>query len=273
MLGNVAGGFVLLVVLCADATSALALSDEPVLPPCRHAGETRIPVPVWREDLSGVQPLMSGRVSDAGKIVYVSYSAPRQDVQVEESDVAYTVALRPGRHEPDAVVEKVTFWGPAQSAQDNVHFSGFYALQTAGAAMGGIMLHRLETLDIVSSRRFCIAGHLSVRPAIERVPPVGQTAFLPWCRLSHETRISIPTWEPQLTAEDRLPSEPPTGDGKIVYVSFDAPKKHCDRDPDRLLAFSLVKTESDRAGVDGIAVNFRGNANRSTAGAASMVFS
>jgi hypothetical protein len=202
---------------------------------------------------------MSGRISDAGKIVYVSYSASRQDVQVEESDVAYAVALRPGRHEPDFGVKKVTFWGPAQSAQDNVHFSGFYALKTAASATSGITLHRLETFDIVSSRRFCIAGHMSVRRVLERVPPVEQTAFLPWCRRSHETRISIPSWEPKLTAENRLPSEPPTGDGKVVYVSFDAPQQHCDRDPDGLLAFSLVKTESDRAGVDGIAVNFRGN--------------
>ena len=229
------------------------------MPRCRPMAETRTPIPLWREDLSGIRQFMAARPLNADTIVYISYTASIQEVDVEEAGVAYLVALRTGKGDPDAGDLKVIFRGQPQSAQGDVNFSGFYALQPELTTAAEITFRRLDTFDIVSSRRYCLGGHIPAPHFGQGIQLSGQGKFLPSCRRLNETRIPIPLWHPKLTGEGRLPSLPPTGDGRAVYISFDAPKKRCDNDPNTLLAFPVARRVSDRLGVDGLAVNFRGN--------------
>src|SRR5258708_12732531 len=100
MISNLARCLVLLFLLCAHATSAATLSEEPALPRCRPMAETRTPIPLWREDLSGIRQFMAARPLNADTIVYISYTASIQEVDVEEAGVPYLVPLPTRKRHP-----------------------------------------------------------------------------------------------------------------------------------------------------------------------------
>ncbi len=251
-----------LVCLLASALPSAAGVD-PVLPKCRSVGETRAPIPMWSEDLTGLRELIAAPQPAPGKIVYMQFSA--EDVEVEETDVAYSVRLQPKEKDDGRGSIKVIFWGKRHFANGSYFFSGFFDLQHETADKNEVTFRRLDTFDIVSSRRFCLGDHFADAPRpVASAPSVRKSepqASLPWCGRSREDRIPIEMWKPKLTEEGELRSEPPTGDGKIVYISFQASQERCG-DPDKLFSFPLRYHGKT---LEGLAVNLRGN-NESFAG-------
>jgi hypothetical protein len=250
---------ILLFLLLAPGRLAATSPDEPALPHCRQAGEALEPIPAWYKNLHGIRQFTSDPPSTGG-IVYISFSAEAEDVEVEESEVAYSISLKPDPRGSDSNRLKVIFWDKPQRANGYYHFSGFYSPDMEPAEQTQITLHRLDTFGIVSSRLFCLGDRPAAARAVAHnvpAPRSATTGFLPWCRRVGDNRIPITMWKPKLTPKGQLRGEPPTGNGRIVYISIAAPKERCG-DPDGLVSFSLPNDEND-VGSGGLAVNLRGN--------------
>ena len=78
---------------------------------------------------------------------------------------------------------------------------------------------------------------------------------------SDDVRTPIVVWNPEVNEKGQLSSEPPTGDGRIVYIEFtaDEEKAGClNAKPDQLYSFTRP-TDLTEPENGGLAVNFRGN--------------
>ncbi len=236
-------------------------SYDPFLPKCGRRTRVLIPIPFWSGSRAEIARLTAAPGPPDGKIVYLSYAAQAGDVAVEESDVAYSLMLDTAPNTTKARPLKVIFWGKPQFANGYYYFSGFYALATKPTSEMEVLFHQLDTFDIVSSRRFCIA-HAGVipraAPPASPPPQRAEAPALPRCSAVQGRRIPIPTWKPRLTAKSYFAHLPPMGDGRIVYIAIDTPEK-CPDDPDHLFTVSRPDDVNDVVGAGGLEVNLRGS--------------
>lgn len=237
-------------------------SGEPFLPKCGHAEQQLTPVLRWSGLVQEIPGLIAERVSDTEQVAYLTYAVAAHDVSVEETDVAYSVSISPKAD--DAKRLKVIFWGKPQFANGYYFFSGFYGLEAQPKDDLPVVFRQLDTFDIVSSRRFCIADAASrLRAALHAPPrpPVAAAPGLPPCASAREARIPIPAWEPHVTGERHVHvgRPPPLGDGRIVYISIDNLNGQCPRDADHLFTIERPQNENDGRGAGALAINLRGN--------------
>jgi len=107
---------------------------------------------------------------------------------------------------------------------------GFFINEPAAISRDGwrtAHLRGLNKIEIMTSGRFCVAGAASTTHPrrIARLGPVSVIrpipgAVLPTCRKHGEKRSEIPVWAPRLARNDDIRSEPPQGDGKLVFMSI-----------------------------------------------------
>ncbi|HHK73804.1 MAG TPA: hypothetical protein ENJ57_01425 [Rhizobiales bacterium] len=78
-----------------------------------------------------------------------------------------------------------------------------------------------------------------------------------------DSKIAVPVWSPQVNKKGVLSSEPPSGEGLIVYIRFAADNATDDAeclnaDPDKLYPFIFPEDRNNPYN-GGLAVNLRGN--------------
>ena len=147
-------------VMAATPTLAETFSStDPFLPQCRRANETRIPVPVWSDYLqSSRQVVQSLRLivlapqPDHRELIYLSFGLDKDEVTITDSPIAYSFVLpnQNGQASHDGL--KVVLQGKANWNFGYV-FSGFYEHDPKLDNANEITLKRVDTIDVVTSRR------------------------------------------------------------------------------------------------------------------------
>ena len=260
--------FGLLLLLARPAVAPAAPADVdvgPYLPRCGRAAETRVPIPSWDgERLAGLRQLMARVPPGGAGLVYVELGPQEDDVAVEEAGKAYSATVRFAGPGADAGVIKLSALDQAQPEDGAYHFVGFFDVRLEPGPNGAIALARHDTFDVVSTGRYCLgAGDATAPPTPAASPPAAQSGSLPECRRTNESRVPIATWKPKLTRKGDLRTAPPTGNGRIVFITVDPAKDDCSANPDKLYSFSLPE-DPGAPDSGGLAVNLRGN--RATAG-------
>jgi hypothetical protein len=250
-----------LLLACRSAPAAPADVDVgPYLPRCSRAAETRVPIPSWDgERLARLRQLIAKVPPGSAGLVYVELGPSEDDVAVEEAGKAYSATVRFAGAGAEAGEIKLSALDQAQPQDGAYHFVGFFDITREPAPKGAIALARHDTFDVVSSGRYCLGDGGAPAPVASRAPPpAAQAGALPDCRRSNESRVPIAIWKPKLTRKGDLRTAPPTGNGRIVFITVDPAKDDCSADPDKLYSFSLP--EDPRApDSGGLAVNLRGN--------------
>ena len=233
---------------------------DPFLPSCTHAGPGLTPIPRWEQTFQEIPRFLSTPGSDTERIVYISYAVDSADVSTEEANGAYSLFVDIAHAANEAPRLKVIFRGEPQFAIGDFIFSGFYALDRKSATRTQVRLRQLDTFDIVSSRRYCLAEASVAPPAASARLPRPKAAARPLepCRGAQDNRIPIAMWEPQVDNECNIRHLPPIGEGRIVYISIDPPTACRTQNPQDLF---VVKRPNDvnRRSAGGVAVNLRGN--------------
>ena len=118
-------------------------------------------------------------------------------------------------------------------------------------------------LAVLGAAVFCTAlsAHRAPRNALAEEGATGPLtkAGLPFCR-PNDDRIPVPTWTAALDENGHLTSEPPTEDGRVVYIELDADAGLIDCAADLDKVFSLPLPD-DRANPQngGLSVNIQGH--------------
>ena len=263
----------LLLVACHE--SAMAASDvEPYLPRCKPSHETRVPIRTWDDNhgkLASLRRLISTWPSGTALIVYASFGAAEDDVQIEGQDKAYSVKITFRGSGPEAGKVKISASEPPQFNVGFYLYRGFFEVDPPSSPNGEITLLRLDTFDVVSSGRYCL-GNGSPPAPLHEIPAVQntQSGGLPECRQSHETRIPIATWKPRLTPNDAglfdVHLAPPTGNGRIVYISIEDPKHDCGPYASGAELYSVSLANPPTSSWPGVGINLRGNAQPAGSG-------
>ena len=223
-----AATFVLLHSACArDRLPPVDDWTNPALPPCRPVDETRVPMPIWKPVVT-----RDGKLSTApppgvmyGDLIAGSEVPACVGWMFDDSDFDLTAArARPSAGQRGV---KVTFQDGIEWVHGSCIVQGFFINEAASGIRDGwrtARLRKLNKFEIIASGRFCIAGSASAsrHERIARLGPASVVrpspgATLPTCRKSGEQRSVIPVWEPSLGQDDELRSEPPQGDGKLVF--------------------------------------------------------
>ena len=254
-----------LLLLASHERSIAEIPRDPFLRQCARSGEARTPVPILDEnDPKGLQKFISASQSGVARVVYGSLGAGEEGITFEASQATFEIAI------PQSDSIRIVIYEGADKRQFNMGdyiFSGFYEANVESMSKK-IMLRRLDTFDVVSSDRFCLGEGKVASSAPRQVPPERSAEHRapPSCRRSGETRIPIATWRPKLTPKGDVRSEPPVGDGRIVYIVIDAPRENCapplshwPGDDSPLKTFSRPNNEKNPLDDGGLEVNLRGN--------------
>jgi hypothetical protein len=271
-------GLLLLFVCHGGATAESEV--DPFLPRCEGSHETRIPIPIWDSNHGNVERLrrlISSWPAGTALVVYGSFWAAEDDVHIEGQDKAYSVRMTLREKERETGDVDVSASKPPQFSMGSWAYWGFFEVSPPSSPKGEIALRGLDTFDVVSSARYCLGD--GPPPASPREIPAAQkqeSGSLPVCRRVHEDRIPIARWKPKLTwSHEGLPQvhePPPSGNGRIVYISIEDPDEPCDRDrdnpfhpvwpdenPRRDDLYSVLLPESPAADSGGVSINLRGN--------------
>ncbi|HUI97254.1 MAG TPA: hypothetical protein VLX44_15970, partial [Xanthobacteraceae bacterium] len=274
-------GLLLLLACHGTATAAPPREIHDVdayLPRCKPPHEARVPIATWDINygkLASLRHLMSGWPSGVPRIIYGSFGVAEDDVRIADQDKGYLVTMTVQGKESEAGEIKIT---AAESPQFNVgyyNYWGYFEVSLPPSPKGTIALHRLDTFDVVSSARYCLGnGTPQAAPGETPASQTAQSGSLPVCRRLHESRIPIVTWKPKFTTKGYLQSEPPAGNGRIVYISMEGPRSSCykydppwpgDNTPsDELYSLEIpndpvVLSNGERVPSGGRSVNLRGN--------------
>jgi hypothetical protein len=133
---------------------------QPALPPCKAAGDERIPVSTWSATLTKDGHLSSAPPLGNGRIVYFSLAA--DEGAIESNDSADIHSFVVPNEAPRLPELQVFMRGKVQVANGKIYFSGFYVNEPERNA-SRTCFRRIETLDVVLSGRYCSGD-----------PPAGQ---------------------------------------------------------------------------------------------------
>jgi len=261
----------LLLLACQGAVVAQSEVD-PFLPRCKSLRETRIPIPTWDNNygkLASLRRLISTWPSGVALVIYGSFGAADDDVRIEGQDTAYSVKMTFQGNRPEAGEVKVSASKSPQFTMGYWTYWGFFEVAPPAAPNGEIAFRQLDTFDVVSSGRYCLGD--GPPPASLRAPPAAQntqSGSLPACRRLHESRIPIATWKPRLTQRPtgmfEVHAPPPSGNGRIVYISIADPTQSCGGldpkwpgDPEEL--YSVLLPDGPGRDSGGVSINLRGN--------------
>ncbi len=268
-----------LLLLVACHGGAMASDVDPFLPRCTPSHETRIPIPTWDDNygkLASLRHLISTWPSGATLVVYASFGALKDEVRIEKQDKEYSVEIAVEGKESEAGKIKVAASEPPQFALGYYNYWGFFEVSPLASPESEIALRRLDTFDVASSGRYCLGNGAPQAPLHETpAPQTAQSGSLPLCRRGHESRIPIATWKPKLTRNDvgmfEVHAAPPSGNGRIVYISIEDPKKSCDiyvdlfhppwpgETPISHDLYSVLLPEGPSRDFGGVSINLRGN--------------
>jgi hypothetical protein len=265
MFGKTPAALGLLLLLAGQEASLAAsgrdvqLNVDPFLPHCKRSHETRAAIPSWKYDTSAsLRHLMSSAPPGTARLVYVASAAYGQDADIQTSGDNYSTAARFSKDDANADQAQVWTFDYPHLANGTYFFTGFFAVAIGPSPKREITLRQLDTFDVVSSDRYCLGnGPAQAPPPATPAPERAQSGSLPMCGRSHESRIPIVTWKPTFSERD-LRSAPPTGNGRIVYISVRASDQQC-LEGDGLYSFDLPDNPADRLGAGGLEVNLRGN--------------
>jgi hypothetical protein len=255
---------------------AVAQSEvDPYLPRCKSLRETRIPIPTWDNNhgkLASLRRLISTWPSGVALVIYGSFGAEDDNVRIEGQDLAYSVKMTFEGNGPEAGEVKVSASKSPQFTMGYWTYWGFFEVAPPGAPNREIALRQLDTFDVVSSARYCRGN--GPPPSLRKTPAAQntQSGSLPGCRRLYESRIPIATWRPELTRRHSGMFEvhvaPPSGNGRIVYISIEDPtatcdtschpNQPCDTSPSADL-YSVLLPDSPAEDSGGVSINLRGN--------------
>jgi hypothetical protein len=224
-------------------------------------------MPIWDTEVTHGGRLSAAPPAGNGRIVYINLLAENDDVQCVGAPDNHDYTFTSSSPTTSGDLE-VTIRGPATyvGSSATCAFTGFYVSEVADHdGKRRIRFRSADKFEIMSSGRYCLGTWTDAAPAPDRpahaAPPVGENARLPACKRSGEARVPIAIWKPAIIArgdEPTVSSDPPEGDGRIVYVTVALPAKTpCPKDPKALITVS----RPDRQGY-GVIANFRGNARQ-----------
>src|SRR5262249_45320260 len=146
-------------------------------------------------------------------------------------DSEYYTFTVPARQEPGGM--EVNIRGPAGWVGFGARcsFSGFYVSEAADHdGRRQTNFRPVDKFDVMSSGLYCLGTWTHKAPSLPRLPETAphpvQSAELPLCKRSGEERMPIATWKPEIGGNDfvqNISSEPPQGDGRIVYIRISLP--------------------------------------------------
>jgi hypothetical protein len=257
--------------LCLALTAHPALAGDPYSPAfarCKPAGESRTPMPIWRPKVNGGR-LSSEPPAGNARIVYIDLLADDEDVHCANAlDSEYYTFNVPARQKAGDL--EVNIRGPAGWVGFGAmcSFSGFYVSEMADHdGRRQTNFRPVDKFDVMSSGLFCLGkwtdkAPIPTRPT-ETVPRPVQSAELALCKRSGEERTPIPSWKPEIGGNDvdpNISSEPPQGDGRIVYIRISLPPgRPCASHTRDMYTFYLPSNPKHRD-YGGLEVNLRGNA-------------
>jgi hypothetical protein len=213
--------------------------DIPALPLCRPIHEFRTPVPIWRP---GPPLTRDGKLSSApprGRdgVIYIGLGVDSEFPACSpSSDEDFIFEVPSGSPGLQSGGQRIKMLGGAvryDFLRDCI-FRGFYANEPVAGVRDGwseTNLRALDTFEVLSSGRYCLADAASSVDAPNRsrprhpapthsTPRTTSRAVLPTCRRFGETRMEVPVWQPKLTSEGNLLSEPPQREDGLVYISI-----------------------------------------------------
>jgi hypothetical protein len=246
---------------------AEALSQDLALPRCKTAHETRTPVPIWKPDITQNGGLSAAPPHD--RLVYIYFFADNDQVHcLNASDDKVYEFIYADRGTPTASAVKVHIRGKTQYTGWGFacHFSGFYwndVTPEQGETIAADF-RPTDKFDVMSSGHYCQTDPVPRRWP-ERRPHqatdsgnLQQYPGLPACGRDSKDRVPVSIWSPRVTPtpdSDAVSSEPPTGDGRLVYVSAVPSPRWCGRDE-----FSFILPHDPKSPDDGgVEINLRGN--------------
>ena len=255
--------------LALFAHPVLAKQFSPALPQCKSGSDVRTPMPIWDADVTHDGRLSSAPPAGNGRIVYIDLFAENDDVQCVgvPDDKNYAFMSRTTSGDLDVTIRgPATYVGSSQMCA----FTGFYVGEEV--ERDGRRHTRFRPMDkfaTMSSGLYCLGKWTDAAPAPARAahaaPPVAENATLPACKRSGDDRVPIAIWKPAIVSRGDEPaasSDPPEGDGRIVYVTLALPAKTpCPKDPNEMITVSRPDRLAHRATGD-LMVNFRGNAHQ-----------
>jgi hypothetical protein len=265
------------IVLACLLSVRPAVSEQPddnlALPPCKKVHETRTPMAIWEPQVTANGELTSA--PPRSRIVYIQFMVDDDLVHClnapDDKVYAFTYA---DPKKSGGAAGKINIRGQTQYTLFGFecYFSGFYINEAASANSHGTDtadFRPTDKFDVMSSGQYCRDGQVprlgpysrphdaATSDSLRRYPN------LPVCRAVGENRVPVPIWNPRVTptpTTDIVSTEPPTGDGRIVYISVTPSPQYCGEDP------LSLNWPNDPKNPDfgGIEVKLRGNAHAET---------
>ena len=256
----------LLLVLACQGAAVAEDPNDPFLPRCAPAHETRVPVPTWDQDSStllGLRRLMSHRSPGTKRVVYATFGALEDETEIGKEGTGYSVKMIFEGKRAEAGEVTISAFERPQFNMGYYVYEGFFEVSVPSSPTSEVALRRLDTFDVVSSGLYCLGnGPSRVAPRqgpAHQAPPSGS---LPACRPLHDSRIPIATWKPKLKQTDtgsEVHLAPPMGNGRIVYISIEDPKWPCGAVESNNGLYSVSLPNGPGAVWPGMAINLRGN--------------